>query len=72
MDWESAAESSIVAACAYDEAAERIHVKLRSGAVWVFEDCNPEVWRLFMANGESKGKFLNSVLLLHPHRQAQD
>lgn len=61
-------DSTLVEASLYDEAAERIHIWEHSGAHWVFDDCDWDLWTLFMAAHESRGAFVMNVLKRRPHR----
>ncbi|MEU6893952.1 KTSC domain-containing protein [Streptomyces sp. NPDC046557] len=67
LDWVPVTESSLVAACAYDEAAERIFVQFHSGTVWQFENCSREMWRPLTIPGTSKGRYVQDVLSRQVH-----
>ncbi|WP_078893890.1 KTSC domain-containing protein [Streptomyces sp. NRRL S-1022] len=67
LDWVRVSESKLVAACAYDEAAERIFVRFHSGTVWRFENCSREMWRSLMISGTSKGRYVQDVLSRQEH-----
>ncbi|MGW5769031.1 KTSC domain-containing protein [Streptomyces longwoodensis] len=71
LDWVQVTGSTVVAACAYDEAAERIYVRLHSGTIWQFEDCNREMWRSLMIPSISKGRFVQDILSRKEHRVVQ-
>lgn len=62
MNWLGTPDSTIVSSCAYDDAAERIYVRLYSGTIWRYEECSRELWHRFIAQGTSKGEFLANVL----------
>ena len=59
--WLPVHDSTIVDAAAYDAAAERIYVRLRSGLTQYFDDCPEAEWHGFMAD-DSKGRYLTQVL----------
>ena len=62
-------DSSLVASAMYDDAADRIFVWDHHATQWIFEDCAPELWELFMAPGCSPGEFLMNVLKMHRFRR---
>ena len=64
--------STLVKAALYDEAAERIHIWEHAGTHWVFDDCDWNLWRLFMTPHESSGFFVKNVLKRHPHRLVEE
>lgn len=66
LDWVQA-ESTLVEAAAYDEAAERIFLRRRDGETVVFESCKPRDWDLFLVPGTSPGQYLTRNLQKHPY-----
>jgi hypothetical protein len=69
VEWIEVAGSTLVAAIAYDDAAERIYVRLHSGDAFYFEDCDVTLWRQFQSPAISKGQFIESVLEHHAYRR---
>jgi hypothetical protein len=67
VEWMNVAGSTIVAAVAYDDAAERIYVRLHSGDVVYFEDCDAALWQRFQSPALSKGEFIKNVLEHHAY-----
>lgn len=68
LDWQDA-DSSWVAAIAYDLAAEIIFVRLSDGAEWCYEACPIDVWEAFTAPGQSRGQYINQVLKHKPNHR---
>lgn len=66
-EWTKITDSSLVWAVAYDEAAERIFVRVIPKGLIVFEECSPETWSRFGVSGTSRGAYVTNVLMLHPH-----
>jgi hypothetical protein len=69
LEWIGVTNSTLVSAVAFDEAAERIFVKLHSGKVWLFDDCTSDLWEAFVSSGISKGEFMTGVLERRPYRE---
>ena len=61
--------STVIAAIAYDDAAERIYVRLHSGDVVYFEDCDVALWQRFSSPAIGKGEFMKNVLERHTYRR---
>ena len=62
VDWQAVEGSTLVAAAAYDPAAERIFVRLHSGLASYYDGCDPREWAAFMLPSTSKGEYLTQVL----------
>lgn len=67
VEWIDVAGSTIVAAIAYDDAAERIYVRLHSGDEVYFEDCDVTLWQQFQSPAVGKGEFIKNVLEHHAY-----
>lgn len=62
IDWIPVAGSSRIVAEAYDPETETIYVRFKDGVEWRYSACPPHVWEEFTAEGQSRGKYINSVL----------
>lgn len=72
MDWTDS-KSSNVAAYAYDQAQQRLHVRFRNGTLGHYENVPPKLHQEF-AGAESHGKFIHGRLKAqdkHPWVRAQ-
>jgi hypothetical protein len=69
VEWIDVAGSTIVSAIAYDDAAERIYVRLHAGDIVYFDDCDMALWREFQSPGISKGQFIDNVLERHSYKR---
>jgi hypothetical protein len=67
INWINVTESTIVTAIAYDDAAERIFVRLHSGVEFYFDNCDPALWNQFKSPAHSKGEFIKNVLENHAY-----
>ena len=67
IEWIPVNGSSWITAEAYDLEAETIYVRFHNGVEWRYSACPPNVWREFTAPGQSRGKYINSVLNHKPH-----
>lgn len=70
-DWKGV-ESTTVTDEAYDADAEIIYVRFNSGAEYAYEACPPHVWEEFTAPGQSRGKYIHSVLKYKPYHKLTD
>lgn len=61
--------STVIAAIAYDDAAERIYVRLHSGDVVYFEEFDTALWQRFSSPAIGKGEFMKNVLERHVYRR---
>jgi Cdc6-like AAA superfamily ATPase len=68
LEWERVEGSSLVAAAAYDEAAQQIHVQLHSGIRRTFDQCDANIWTTFLT-ATSKGAYLTNVLASREGRE---
>jgi hypothetical protein len=64
--WIPVSGSSVVSAEAYDADLQRIYVRYHSGDEWWYGECPRRVWEAFTAPGQSRGRYLNSVLKQKP------
>lgn len=62
LDWRKIEDSTQVASAAYDAEACEIHVRLQTGELHVYADCDLKIWQAFMSPSTSKGEFLENVL----------
>ncbi|MBT9136687.1 MAG: hypothetical protein DDT34_01769 [Firmicutes bacterium] len=66
IEWSSVVGSTWVTAEAYSAEEEAIYVRFSDGTGWKYLACPPSVWRDFTAEGQSRGKFINSTLKFKP------
>ena len=69
IEWIPVTNSTRIVAEAYDSNAEIIYVRFPNGIEWQYSACLPQVWEEFTAPGQSRGKYINSVLNHKPHRR---
>ena len=62
IDWTPVAGSSRIVAEAYDADAQRIYVRFPEGVEWWYGACSASVWAEFTAPGQSRGKYIHTVL----------
>jgi hypothetical protein len=67
IDWIAVTGSTRIVAEAYDPEAERIYVRFPNGTEWWYGACPPHVWAEFSAPGQSRGKYIKSVLDFKPN-----
>jgi hypothetical protein len=67
IEWIAVSGSTCIVAEAYDSEAETIYVRFNDGAEWWYSACPPATWEEFTAPGQSRGKYLNTVLKLKPN-----
>ncbi len=68
-EWCSVTDSTLVHKVAFDEAAERIFVRLKPRGLVVFEECDIKTWQRFCTEGISKGAYVTQVLSAHPYTE---
>lgn len=67
IEWIPVSGSERIVAEAYDPESECIYVRFPNGVEWCYRACPPQVWQEFTAPGQSRGKFIGSVLNHKPH-----
>ena len=67
IEWTPVTGSSRIVAEAYDPETETIYVRFKDGVEWYYSACPPQVWEEFTKPGQSRGKYINSVLNHKPH-----
>ena len=67
IEWIPVNGSSRITAEAYDSEAETIYVRFHDGVEWRYSACPRNVWAEFTAPGQSRGKYISSVLNHKPH-----
>jgi len=67
IEWIEVSGSTRIVAEAYDAESERILVRFPNGVEWAYSACPPDVWAEFTADGQSRGKYISSVLNFKPH-----
>lgn len=68
-DWKAFDDSTVIHSAAFDEAADRIFVRLLRGGIVVFEGCDESNWRNFTTPGVSRGEYMTNVLERHSYRR---
>lgn len=69
IDWIPVDGSTRIIAEAYVPEMETILVRFPSGVEWSYSACPLAVWEEFTAPGQSRGKYIESVLNNKPHRR---
>ena len=67
IEWIPVDGSSRIIAAAYDPETETIYVRFPDGVEWQYSACPASVWAEFIAPGQSRGKFIKTVLNYKPH-----
>ena len=67
FEWIPVNGSSRIKAEAYDSDTETIYVRFHDDVEWSYSACPPNVWAEFTAPGQSRGKYINTVLNHKPH-----
>ena len=67
LDWIEVSGSARVVAEAYDPETETIYVRFPNGTEWWYAGCPLFVWEEFTAPGQSRGKYIHSVLNHKPN-----
>lgn len=67
VDWYPVTSSSRIVAEAYLADREIILVRFPNGAVWAYRNCSLADWHAFTAPGQSRGKFIATVLDKKPN-----
>lgn len=67
VDWIDVHGSSRIIAEAYDAPSKTIIVRFHDGIEWAYSLCPPAVWEQFTSPGQSRGKYIASVLDRKPH-----
>lgn len=62
IEWNEVTGSSRIVAEAYDAETETIFVRFPNGVEWKYAACPPSTWIEFTAPGQSRGKYIHSVL----------
>lgn len=69
IEWTPVHGSSRITAEAYDPGTETIYVRFPDGVEWQYSGCPPSVWAEFTRPGQSRGKYISSVLNHRPNRR---
>lgn len=67
IEWQPVSGSTRIVAEAYDAESERIYVRFPNNVEWWYAACPPTVWAEFTAPGQSRGKYIHSVLNHKPN-----
>lgn len=69
IEWIPVTGSSRITAEAYDPETETIYVRFPDAVEWQYSACPPSVWGEFTAPGQSRGRYISSVLDYKPNRR---
>ena len=67
IEWIEVSGSTRIVAEAYNTETETIYVRFPDGVEWFYAACPPDVWQQFTAPGQSRGKFIHTVLNFKPN-----
>jgi hypothetical protein len=66
-DWNAVTNSERIVAEAFIEETETILVRFPDGVEWAYSACQRQVWEEFTAPGQSRGKYIATVLNHKPN-----
>ena len=67
IDWQPVTGSTRIVAEAYLPESETILVRFPGGVEWAYSACSRSVWEEFTAPGQSRGRYIATVLNAKPH-----